>query len=221
MIRKFSKRSFSQSGEDMIVDFIRVALGLQQFTYLDVGAHHPFYLSNTAFFYKAGFRGVCVEPDPTLFKLIRKKRKRDLCLNTGVGVENSNIAEFYILDSSTLNTFSRDEAERYVQEGHEIISVVNIPLIEINSIIKESFELCPNFLSLDIEGMDLDILKAIDFTRFRPEIVCVETVTYSRNNKESKIEEIPELMKSKGYMAYSDTYINTIFVEKACWENRP
>jgi hypothetical protein len=60
------KVSYSQSGEDVIVDFIFQILKIQKPSYLDVGAHHPSYLSNTYLFYQKGCQGVCIEPDPVL-----------------------------------------------------------------------------------------------------------------------------------------------------------
>ncbi len=71
----------------MIVNCIfEHCLLLKQPTYLDIGAHHPTYLINTAFFYLKGLRGVCIEPDPFLFAEFKKERKKDTCLNVGIGI---------------------------------------------------------------------------------------------------------------------------------------
>lgn len=78
----------------------------------------------------------------------------------------------------------------------------------------------PNFVSLDVEGMDLSILKSWDFEEFRPAVLCVETLTYSKNNDERKISEIIDFLKAKRYKVYADTYINTIFVCEKTWHNR-
>lgn len=189
--------------------------------YLDIGAHHPFHLSNTALFYEKGFNGVCIEPDPILFKKIQKYRKRDICLNIGVGLEEREIeADFFIMSSRTLNTFSREQAIEYEAYGNQKIEEVRkISLQHINCILKQ-FSRKPNFVSLDVEGMDYKILKTFDFKRYRPEVFCLETLTYTEDQTERKITEIIDLMDYNGYMVYADTYINTIFVDELVWKNR-
>ncbi len=152
------KKSFSQSGEDLIIQYIFMWLRINKPSYIDIGAHHPTFLSNTHLFYENGSTGVCVEPDPFLFEPIRKARKRDICLNIGVGGGVTDKAEFYILNSRTLNTFSREEALRYASyEGKTIEKVVEVQLISMNEIIEKYCKQVPNLVSLDVEGMDLQI----------------------------------------------------------------
>ena len=215
------KVSYSQCGEDLIIQQLFSVLGVKNVNYLDVGAHHPSYLSNTYLFYKNGGHGVCVEPDPSLFSEFKKKRPSDINLNCGVGV-SSGVADFFIMSTSTLNTFSRLEAERYESYGKQkIVNTVSMELRTINSIINQFFDNCPNFVSLDVEGLDYMILNVFDFVKYRPEVFCLETLSYTEDNSERKISEIIDLMHANGYMTYADTYINTIFVDKLVWENRP
>ena len=116
LIRALSKRlkiSFSQCGEDLIVAHLMAALKISEPTYLDIGAHHPSLLSNTYLLYLKGSRGVCIEPDPKLFAQLKAKRKRDVCLNVGIGFDGSRSGDFYIMSSDSLSTFSKEEAERF------------------------------------------------------------------------------------------------------------
>lgn len=217
-LRKEAKVSYSQCGEDLIVDFLLQAMRIQKPTYLDVGAHHPTYISNTFYFYEKGNSGVCIEPDPTLLEYIKKVRGRDLCLNVGVGVGFEDKAKFYLLSSRTLNTFSLEEATRYQSYGrHKIEEVIDVPLIPINKVIENSFLKCPNFVSLDVEGMDYEIIKSFDFSKHRPEVFCIETLTYTEDKTEKKLTDIIDHMKANNYIAYADTYINTIFVDRSAW----
>lgn len=218
---KHAKISYSQLAEDTLIDSIFSALGIHQPTYIDIGAHAPVYLSNTYLFYRKGSRGVCVEPNPLLYKNIQKKRKRDICLNMGVGISAATEASFYIMSSSTLSTFSKEDAERMVSYGKEKIEeIITVPLISFDEIVKKYLRACPNLVSLDVEGLDLAILKTIDFSIYRPEVFCVETLTYTENNFEEKITSTIDFMVSKGYLIYADTYVNTIFVDKAAWTAR-
>jgi FkbM family methyltransferase len=213
--------SYSQCGEDRIMSHLAEWLNIKKPTYLDIGAHDPVYLNNTYLFYQKGCQGVLVEPDPALFDKIAKARPQDTCLNIGISSHSEEMADFYVMDVPTLNTFSREEAERYCSYGERrIAKVIQIPLISVNDIIKKHFVAAPDILSLDVEGLDYEILTAIDFTRFRPNIICVETLTYTEDNTEKKLTNIIEFMKSVGYLSYADTFINTIFVSREAWKQR-
>lgn len=211
--------SYSQSGEDIMINSAFQYIGIEKPTYLDLGAHHPFNISNTALLYKNGSNGVCVEPDPTLFKYIQKKRKRDVCLNVGVGVSlEPKTSNFYIISSKVLNTFSKSEAEKLSKDsGKKIESIIKVPILSVNKIISENFKDKPNLVSIDIEGLDFEVLKSFDFNLYRPEVFCVETLTYAKKGKEEKLQNIINYMKEKNYFVYADTYINTIFVDKGSW----
>lgn len=215
------KVSYSQCGEDLILQQLFMVLGIDKVSYLDIGAHHPTYLSNTYLFYENGGSGVCVEPDPSLLEEFRKKRSRDVNLNCGVGVSPGE-ADFFLMSSSTLNTFSRVEAERYQSYGKQrIVKTIRVALKPVNEILEQNFEKCPNLISLDVEGMDYLILRNFDFGKYRPEVFCLETLSYTENKSERKLTEIIDLMHENGYLTYADTYINTIFVDNAAWNNRP
>ena len=76
-IRPQVKKSYAQCGEDIIMQYVFDALGINAIRYLDIGAHHPSYLSNTCFFYLKGHRGVCVEPNRRLLSAFREHRPGD------------------------------------------------------------------------------------------------------------------------------------------------
>jgi FkbM family methyltransferase len=215
-----SKGSYPQCGEDLIIAHLMKVIGIKQPYYLDLGAHHPSYLSNTYLFYKNGFNGVCVDADPSLIDAFKKMRPRDLTLNCGVGIKNETL-DFFLMSSKTLNTFSRAEADRYVSYGNQKIQkIIKVEIKSVESIINESCKKIPNLISLDVEGLDFVILQHFDFNTYRPEIFCIETLSYTEDKSERKLTEIIELMKEKGYMVYADTYINTIFVDEKTWLER-
>lgn len=219
---EFQKVSYSQCGEDIIIDFILGQLKLTEPSYLDIGAHHPYYLSNTAWFYARGWKGVSIEPDPQLFSVIKKERPKETSLNVGVGETSGGTADFYVMNVPSLNTMSRSEAERYAAyPGKSIREVIQIPILSVNDIIVKHLNgKAPSFVSLDVEGMDLAIIKSFDFSKYRPEVFCIETLSYTENNTEEKQKDIIAYVESKGYFLYADTYINSIFVEKEKWKAR-
>ncbi|MGA1868155.1 MAG: FkbM family methyltransferase [bacterium] len=216
-----NKISYSQCGEDLIVDFICNILKINKPYYLDIGTYHPININNTYLFYSRGSCGVCVEPDPTLFVKIKKIRKRDICLNMGVGLGQKEWGNFYVMTSKTLNTFSKKEAQHYQESvDNKIESILRISLLSINQIIEQYCNKIPNFISLDIEGLELKVLQSFNFNKYRPEIFCIETLTYEEDKSEKKIEAIINLMETNNYFVYADTYINTIFVDKIAWSKR-
>ena len=208
--------SYSQCGEDLIIDFIFQQLAIDKPSYIDIGAHHPRFINNTYLFYKKGARGISIEPDPSLIAEFNSLRKEDINLNIGIGDKNGE-ADFYIMNEPTLNTFVREEAERTSDEkgGYHIKEVKKImisPLADvINKYCNGKF---PDLLSIDVEGLDEQILKSIDYNSAVPKVMCVETLTFSSKGKGVKKTELIEFVKSKGYMIYADTYINTIFVKE-------
>lgn len=207
--------SYSQSGEDMVMRYLVYnVLGLPLPTYLDIGTNHPYIGNNTFYFYSRGSRGVCIEPDEQFAPLIRKYRKHDIHLKAGVAAGDGGNAVMYAFpgELSSWNTFSKEEAMVRQQEaGVAFTEVEKVALVNINEVMAKYFSPHPNILSLDVEGLDLDILQSLDFSRYRPEVICIETITFSVSNEEEKIAAIPELLTSKGYVAYADTHINTIF----------
>ncbi len=208
------KMSFSQNGEDLILWQIFSMLGIQQPFYLDIGAHHPKNMSNTMLFYFLGANGINVEPDPRLFTEFPQHRARDLNLNIGIGVEAGTF-DFYRMRESSLNTFSLQEAQRLQdEEGIAIVDILNIPVKSINQLLSDANRPV-DLLSLDTEGNDYTILKDLNFTKFRPATICVETLTFSTNSTGSKITKIDTLLKDQGYKLYADTHINSIYVESS------
>ncbi|WP_196600956.1 FkbM family methyltransferase [Pectinatus frisingensis] len=217
---KYKKESYAQCGEDIIIDYIFSMLKIVNPTYLDLGAHHPRYLSNTYYFYKKGINGILVEPDPELCIDIRNDRPNDICLNVGVGIINSQ-AKFYIMTTRTLNTFSKKDAERYSSYGNQKIErITKIQLLPLNTIIEKYCVKTPNLVSLDIEGLDFEVITSLNLEKYRPEVICIETLTYSENKTETKTNNIIDYMLSSGYFIYADTYINTIFVDIQVWKKR-
>lgn len=216
------KKSFSQCGEDLIIQFIFANyLKINNPSYIDIGAHHPFYLNNTALFYELGSTGVNIEPNTDLFELFKQNRKRDVNLNIGIADINSEL-DFYIMTAPTMSTFSKVEAD--LLEKTTSIKIKEVKKIEVqtlNHILdKYCLNVFPDFLSLDVEGLEDSILNSIDFDKNYPKVICLETLSYSENNDEKKDVHLVDFLIDKGYFVYADTYINTIFVSSAEWSKR-
>ena len=213
---QFAQPSFAQQGEDAIIKSIfENHLKIDKPSYIDIGAYHPAYSNNTFLMYLQGSRGVLVEPNPAYTALLRDGRPGDTVLNIGIGITDETEADFYVFDKhSQLNTFSKEWADKYIAEyGPGILKeIVKMPLVNINRVLEEHFETGPNIFSIDVEGLDYDILKTLDFERFRPSLFCMETGVFGSFNVN---EGIPALMAEQGYLMRANTYTNSIFIDEA------
>lgn len=221
-IRVKAKVSYAQAGEDLIVQYLFDSLKIDKPTYLEIGTNQPVLCNNTYNFYIKGCFGVCVEPDINMVNLIKTKRPKDIILNVGIGNTESAASTFYLFPKAVngWSTFSKEEALSRAKKTNVNFTPVQVELTSINSIIKQYFNPHPNFISLDTEGWDLTILKTLDFKKYKPEVICVETITFGYlNNTEEKISSISEFMHSNGYITYADTHINTIYCRADAFNN--
>ncbi|CAK7052115.1 MAG: hypothetical protein DELT_01090 [Desulfovibrio sp.] len=218
--KKYGKISYAQSGEDLIVRFLFQSLQIDRPTYLDIGAHDPFYLNNTATLYANGSRGINIEPNKHFLARFQKHRPHDINLNICIGKENG-VADYYMMDIPTLNTMSKEEAERLeMTTGRKIVGVIQAPVKTLQTVLHEySSGVFPDFLTLDVEGFDEFILESIEFEKTYPKVICVETLTYTEQEVPQKKQSILRYLEGKGYFVYADTYINTIFLHKNIWHN--
>ncbi len=217
-----AQASYSQVGEDRVVNYLFESLNITNPTYLDIGTNYPLVGSNTYLFYDKGCRGVCIEPDPEMVKTIKRKRPGDKVLNVGVGITRTASAPFYLFPGNVAgwSTFSEEEAKIRESESGLRPKVISIPLMTVNDVIAANFDPYPNFISLDVEGLDLAILKSMDFQHFRPDVICVETISFSITNTEEKLNDTCDFMHTKGYFTYADTHVNTIFCKNELFNKK-
>lgn len=207
------KKSYSQSGEDILVLILLAYYHQEEVYYLDIGANHPTDASNTYLFYEQGHCGIIVEPNPILVRKHKEIRPNDLQLNVGVTAEQSDGLDFYVMNTDVLSTFSKETALEFAKfNGQKIERVEKVRTMAINDILRDHCKRCPDFVSVDVEGLDFEILNSWDFAQFRPKIFCIETASCASDGLH-KLNEVKNLMLEKQYRVYADTFINTIFVD--------
>jgi len=203
----FGDTTYAQHGDDIVIRAIFHNLGIGTPSYLDLGAHHPERISNTKLFYDTGSRGINVEANPVLYKLFLKHRPQDINLNVGVGIK-SGFQDFYMIDEeSGRNSFVKEVAEGFVVDYPQfsITEVKELPIFTIDQILKH--RLTPDFLTIDIEGMDYEVLQSINYCLHPFKVICVEIQPYSEEN-------IRSLMNGVGYDPIIRCGSNLIFVDK-------
>jgi hypothetical protein len=137
-----------------------------------------------------------------------------------VAGEARSSVPFYIMKSDTLCTFSKGEAERMVAEcREEIRQVSELETMTPAAIQSAHFSEALNYVSLDVEGLELEILKAFDLQTNRPEVFCIETLSYAIDGSGQKALGLIEFMESQRYAVFADTHINTIFIDELQSQN--
>lgn len=214
----YYRKSWAQCGEDLILRFLFDLLRIARPSYIDIGAHHPWYFNNTYLFYRQGARGVNIEPDASLHAGLRRGRPRDANLNIGIGPREAEL-DFYVMSNPTLNTFSASEARKYVeQHGLRIVDTRRIRVETFAQVVDSHLGRTPDLVSLDVEGLELDILRTIDFSKHRPHVFCIETLSYAGGDGSGvKNSAIHALMLENEYLLHADTYINSIYVAASTW----
>jgi FkbM family methyltransferase len=207
--------SYAQQGEDLTVtDLLHKTFKIDKPVYLDIGAADPVAASTTYLLYQTGGHGVLVEPNPYFVKRLKSRRPNDVVVAAGVGVTDQAEADYYVLKQHPmLNTFSKEQVE-FRQQGYAesvVEKVLKIPLIGINQMIEQYLGgRAPDFLSIDIEGLDLAVLKTLDFAKYKPAAICAEAFLQTKPGTTS---EIVEFLCSKGYIVRGATLNNTIFAD--------
>lgn len=198
---------YGQHYEDLIIAAIFGQIGIEKPTYIDLGANHPFLISNTALFYRNGCRGINIEANPILIAEFEKERPDDINLNIGIGMKEG-ILPFYKFDeTSGRNTFSKEEADSVSSDNFKIREVVELPVVTLKSIIEEYCQnIFPDFLDCDIEGLDYNVLSDYDLKSNGPKVICVEV-------REGDIEEFDSMLSGKGYFKYCRMGENNIYVQ--------
>ncbi len=205
-----SYSSYSQDGEDMILkSFYENQKNYKGF-YVDVGAHHPVRYSNTYFFYKKGWKGINIEPTPTAIRLFNLFRSRDINLNLGVAEKPSKLT-FYCFNEPALNTFSEEVALSVdKKEKYFITKKLEVDVLPLRDILKKHVPPGAkiDFLTVDVEGLDFEVLKSNDWDNFSPEYLLVEGhATF----EEIFTYDIYVYLKEKNYSIVAKTLRTLIF----------
>ncbi len=166
------KKQYSCFGEDLFIkDFFEKD---KKGYYVDVGSYHPFFWNNTYLLYKKKWNGINIDANPLSTKLFRIARKDDYNFNLAVTNQKKNkIKLFYRREMNVLNTTDENFAKRNFPNGYESRE---IECLSLNNILaKTSFKnKIIDFLNIDVENTEKDVLESLDFNTYKPRLICVE-----------------------------------------------
>jgi FkbM family methyltransferase len=201
--------SFSQEGEDLILARIFDVLGIKKGFFVDIGAHHPFRFSNTYYFYKRGWTGINVDACPGTMKLFKHLRPKDVTVECGVGLQEA-ILTYYSFNEPALNTFSKQEAESKKSSLYKVIDEIQVPVTTLKKILDANlpFGKKIDFMSIDVEGFDHEVVCSNDWLKYRPTIIAVELLNSSI--EDVRLHPTAAILFEQGYNLLAKTH-NTFF----------
>jgi FkbM family methyltransferase len=143
--------------------------------YVDIGAYHPVHFSNTYFFYMNGWRGINIEARPGSARLFDKVRPKDINLEMGVSRKHGELTYYFIGEDSTMNSFSREFLE-HIGMLEQVRREVPVPVFPLSEILAKHLPegQAIDFMNVDVEGHDREVLESNDWDRFRPKFIVVE-----------------------------------------------
>lgn len=205
-------RSWSQEGEDQILR--RIFEGKSKGFYIDVGAHHPRRFSNTYLFYIQGWNGLNIDAMPGSMKSFHEDRPRDINLELGIGSNESQL-DYFIFNEPALNGFSKELSnERHdAKSKYQIEKIIKINVLPLSVVLDRNLPTGQDidFLSVDVEGLDFEVLKSNDWAKYRPKFVLAEILNSSLNDVEQT--SIGQLMADNGYLVYAKCVHTVFFID--------
>jgi FkbM family methyltransferase len=210
-----SHTSYSQEGEDMVLRSFYEGKKKYKGFYVDVGAHHPYRFSNTLFFYKKGWKGINIEPTPGAIKAFNVFRRRDVNLNIGISSKIDKLL-FYCFNEPALNGFSKELSEERdsASKKYKIIKKIEVETYPLSDVLDKYLRANQqiDFLTIDVEGLDLQVLKSNNWAKYKPAYILVEDRIDFTNLTGS---EVYSYLQEQGYQLVAKTMRTLFFKYKA------
>ncbi len=195
--------SYAQNREDVLLDrlFPRGKAGF----YVDVGANHPVNHSVTKHFYEHGWRGINVEPAATVFRMLEADRPRDLNVNLGISDRDGALVFHEATSSLGMSTFDTAFAEGLVRDGFPCVPR-SVPVTTLSRLFERYAVGAIDFLKIDVESHESEVLRGADFSRWRPRVVLIEAT--------DRPERWQDRLLSVGYQCGAFDGLNRYYVRE-------
>lgn len=171
--------------------------------YVDVGANDEEYHSVTKYFYKKGWHGINIEPIPRLYKKLAKRRLRDINLNCAVSSKGGILKFREYPNHDGLSTFNERAKREYEKLGFPFKDY-DVKVVKLSTIFKEHNVEGIDFLKVDVEGYEGEVLRSNDWTKYRPAVICIEA-----NHRDNDWHTV---LKSQGYSCFIFDGLNEYYI---------
>lgn len=189
--------SYAQNREDIILQgfFTNRKKGF----YVDVGAGSPLFDSVTRNFYEAGWNGINIDPIERIYKDLQKARPRDTNLNLGVSNEEG-VLKFREYACDGFSTFAENIKREYTKHSDKNTDEYRdyeVKTMRLADIFAAQKVKSIQFLKVDVEGYEYEVLEGNDWKKYRPEVICIEANHVKKDWR--------KLLKDNGYeLAFFD-----------------
>ena len=193
-IRSFRKvkKSFSSNSVDLII--AELFKNQKKGIYIDVGCNHPFIGNNTYKLFKKGWNGINIDLDYTFIDSFKFHRPKDDNIQIGVSDKSGEQEMYFHHERSAINTLENSR-------GKNAILKKNIKTSTLNNIIEKSNfknkEI--DYVSIDVEGFELKVLKGLNFDKYKPRVIIVEFLDLEANKWEIPYNNLDNVLKSEIY----------------------
>lgn len=169
--------SYSQNFEDIIVYKL---LEKEKGLYVDVGAHHPTRFSNTYKLYLKGWNGINIDPLPGCKELFDEYRPDDVNLNLGISSSSTSL-KYYDFEEPAYNTLSEERAKFCIDSKRSTLKgTYNIDVVGLKTVFEKYLERKTiDFMNLDVETYELEVLGSNDWDLYRPRLIAMESIVSS------------------------------------------
>jgi FkbM family methyltransferase len=210
----WKRNYYSQFGEDAVLQNIFRELAWKQASrdkldkipkhagfYVDVGAFAPFQHSNTYWFYKRGWRGINIDATPGSMKVFRRVRRRDINLELAISSQEGSLTYYSWGVPNVMNTTSREVAEQLTRQGSPKPQEIIIQARTLENVLDENLPKAQaiDFLTVDVENHNFEVIKSNNWKKYRPRIVLVEADNDSSTFEAIVNSQMTAFMKNIGY----------------------
>lgn len=207
----YARKSYSQEGEDLIL--ARVFEYADRGFYIDVGALHPQRFSNTHLFYQRGWSGINIDATPGSMKQFSQVRPRDINVEAAIAATQKTLT-FCVFNESALNSFDHELSNSRNNGKYRIQEKIEITTQTLKEVLTKHLPSGQkiSFLTVDVEGFDLEVIQSNDWEQFRPEYVLVECLDF--DFKEITQDKIYQFLDGQGYTLFAKTVYTVIFKDR-------
>jgi hypothetical protein len=214
--KKFKKKSYSGSAQDLIINhfFKNKKKGI----YIDVGCYHPYNGNNTKLLYDKGWSGINIDLDFHTIDFFNFVRKRDENINIAISDKEGEKDLYFFHNRSAINSLSATRKEK-AKEIRKIKTKTLNSVLENSKFKDEKI----NLISIDVEGHELEVVKSIDLKKYAPEMIVIEFLDlrmkeiefYNQNINLVLNSEVYEYMIKNDYYFVNWLHSDMVFVHKS------
>jgi FkbM family methyltransferase len=208
-----AKLSFSSFGEDLVcAAILKKHLNGRVGFYVDVGCHHPFRASNTALFYMQGWQGINIDADLEAIKFFDQFRPRDINIAKAIGANKREGFFYKFKDLPAVNTLSNSMAIKQSKNFKQDFITEKLEIVTLGEILENNLQSGKliDLLTIDAEGLDLEVISGLDFDKYRPLCIIIEDFTFDFSSPNGS--SIYSHLIKNNYKLIARCYVSSIFI---------